>query len=205
MPAPINISVPALPAFNRALVDYIKVTGKLPAEVVAKKGVDVRIQMHREMKKHSYRKGRKGGAWREQKRRFKSGAGILVRDRTFQPAGVDKNGRTLNRWQRAVKGEVERRERGVGLLAATFLDRRWRKPRKGSYLSENRSRSLGRLMVTQQTPTAFTITATTPGVETVANRYGVVDRALSVATADLNKYLTRKANEAAQATLARYK
>ena len=205
MPAPINISVPALPAFNQALTSYINVTGKIPAEVVARKGIDLRIQAFRELKKHEYKKGRRGGVAREQKRRFKAGKGILVRDRYKGSDGVDKNGRKLNRWQSAVKNEIERRQRGIGLLAVSFLDRRWRRPRTGRFLQANSSRQLGTLMVTQQTPNEFRMTAYTPGIALVAERYGVADRAIGTVTADMNKYLTRKANEAAQATLARYK
>jgi hypothetical protein len=205
MPAALNITAPGLPAFQSSLANYIAVSKKIPGEVVARKGVDVRIKMFQAMRQRQYRKGRKGGVWREQKRRFKSGRGMLVRDRSFQSDGVDKNGRKLNRWQAAVKGEAERRERGIGVLSVTFLDRRWRKPRKGHYLSRNQSRSLGTMMVTEQTKDTFHITATTPGVAEVAERYGAVNQALYAVTADMDKYLTRKANEAAQKTLGLYK
>lgn len=200
----IVVVVPALPAFSAAFSAYVAASKKLPAEIVARKGVDLRIQVFRGMKRQEWKRGRKGGAWREQQRRFKAGKGVKVRDRFGGDEGQDKNGKKLTRWQRAVKHEIDRRARGVGLIGVTFLDRRWRKPKKGHYLSRNTSRSLGTLAITQQTATEYRLTASTPGVDIVSNRYGVLNRALETVTADMNKYLTRKANEAAKATLARY-
>jgi hypothetical protein len=205
MPAPINLTVPNLPAFQGTLLEYIRQTKKLPSEVIAKKGVDLRIKMSQGMKRLAWKRGRKGGAMREQMRRFRQGKGALVRDRQGRSPGNDKKGRPLNRWQSSVKNEMERRERGVGVLSATFIDRRWRRARTGRFLSQNTSRTFGTILITEQTADTFHMTATTPGVSDVATRYGVVRTAMEQVRADTEKYLTRKANEAAQAALSRYK
>lgn len=239
MPAPINISVPALPAFNQAFLDYVRVSKKLPSVVVAEKGNDVRIKAMLGFKSVAFKKGRKGGVWREQMRRFKRGGGIRVnagrRRRAYggdltlhaKRAGwgngdkpVTKDGKKLNRSQAAAWLEIASRSAGIGILGVSLLDRRYRKGKattfslengrwKGGgrtrYLVQNNSSQLGSLASWKQDENMFQILMNTPGADTVSNRYGIADRAIGTVTADMDKYLTRKANEAAQGTLARYK
>jgi hypothetical protein len=206
MPATLNIKAPGLPAFSATLVEYIRVSKKLPAQVVDEKGTNIRIRAMKEFHARAYKKGRKGGAWREQKRRFKQGKGVRVRnERGVSDNPIDKNGKPLNRWQSAVKHEMERRTRGVGVLGASIIDKRYRKIARrqggGKRLVENKSYRGSTLGTISQTDGEYRVTMFHPGALIVNDRYGIANKAMNDEIADINVYLVRKANEAAQAAL----
>lgn len=229
MPAPINISIPALPAFNRALFDYIKVSKKLPSQVVAEKSQDLRIKAYKEFDRHSWKSGRKGGAQDYGKLRHMTGEGTEVRpsilakvragtahrfDKTKKKRkrdrALDKNGTALSGQRLAVWLELRARSAGVGYLAASLLDRRYRKPKKGAPLEErrlvlNRNKKGSTLTTMELTPFRYLISMESSGAVPYDRKYNAANNAVQAVNADMDIYLTRKANEAAQATLARYK
>lgn len=229
MPAPINISVPALPAFNQAFLDYVKVSKKLPSQVVAEKANALRIEAYKEFAKHTWQAGRKGGVQDFAKLRHMSGGGTKVRKsivdkvragtafnfdkmtkKRRRDRAVDKNGTPLSGRRLAVWLELRKRSGGIGYIATSLLDRRYRKPGKGKPFEEtrlvvNKNRKGNTLTTMDLTPFRFLITMESSGAVPVDRKYDAANNAVRAVTADIDIYLTRKANEAAQATLARYK
>jgi len=228
MPVALNISVPALADFNRRFVEYVKVSKKLPSQVIAEKSNALRIETYKEFAKHSWKEGKKGGAQDYAKLRHMSGQGTKVRDsiRAKVRAGtahrfdkttkkrkrdraLDKNGKPLYGQRLAVWLELRARSSGVGYLAASLLDRRYRKPRKNDPLQErrlvqNRNKKGSVMTVMELTPFQYSIQMWARGADEVNARYNVAQNAVRNLNADMDVYLTRKANEAAQATIARY-
>lgn len=229
MPVALNITVPALADFNRRFVDYVKVSKKLPSQVIAEKSNALRIETYKEFDRHSWKEGQKGGAQDYGQLRHAGGEGTHVRDsiRAKVRAGtahrfdktkkkrkrdraLDKNGTALSGQRLAVWLELRARSSGVGYLAASLLDRRYRKPKKGDPLQErrlveNKNKKGSTMTVMELTPLQYSIQMLARGADIVNARYNVANNAIQNVNADMDKYLTRKANEAAQATLARYK
>lgn len=221
MPAPVVITAPDR-LFQAGLMRYITASGKTPQLVILQKGEDLRIKSMMGFQKVAWKTGKGKGAWRDTRKRFaagrdarglgvsRKGFGIKVRDKSALAEGVTKKGRRLNRWQAAVKNEVERRGRGVGLLGVSLLNRRWRRTKAekltlvnsrwrnvsgGRHLDINRSRKLGEISSFDMRPDSYKITVQTPGVTTVDQRYGVSRWAMAAVKADMDVYLKRKHEE----------
>lgn len=96
-----------------------------------------------------------------------------------------------NLWREAVGRELKARERGIGVLAASFLWYRRRSSQaRGTYYVRNRSgRSLGYL---ESADGVARIVAETPGVARVADRYGIVSSAIQAETADTLEFGRRR-------------
>lgn len=225
MPVPINITVPALFEFNKSFLEYIRVTKKMPNQVVAEKSEKLRHELRREFDKHTWKSGRKGGAKDESDLRFIMGEGTEVRQKIKDKVragtaydfsklkkkrktarAVDKNGKPLYGQRLAVWLEVRRRSQGVGYLQASLLDKRYRKPPKGKPFEEkrlvvNHSGNGKVLTVMDLRPGEYRIEMFAQGASVVDQRYGVANAAIAAQTADMNVYLTRKADEAKQSTL----
>lgn len=191
---------------SRKLNDYARINYKLTVpEILDKKGNDLRIQLFQEFRKHQFggTAGRKAPiSWQELKRRTQAGIGTIVRDRQLNSRwgsapSVSASGRKLTLWQKLLWQETIRRQSGIGVLATSFLEKRWRSNNaRGPYLVNNVSKTLGVLMTIQKSDTEFRITGYTPGLDVIAQRYGIPDRAFGAVIADLDVYLSRKLSEA---------
>jgi hypothetical protein len=121
----------------------------------------------------------------------------------------------MSEYQRRVWTELARRQSGIGVLAVSFLLKRWRY-RKGDdgkvarFLVANKtklgllgdvtfetieqrnfknSRTLGRVILGTE---SVRITGYTAGISAIGNRYGLTGRAFSAVTADMVPYFQRK-------------
>lgn len=183
---------------NRALRLYARLRLKLDIDaILEKKGNDLRIQLGRLFMRQKAKKAaltaKRIGAW----------GGVNVRQ-TFidrEVPTVDKNGKPLSFWQRLVAQELMRRQRGIGVLGTGFFGSRWRYNRGGPYLVENKSRALGTMVESQKSRGRFRITGFTPGLRAVADKYGILDKALRRVTWDIEKYIRRKLGDGFEATL----
>lgn len=223
MPAPISITTPEFVRFNRNFFEYIKASGKMPSQVIFEKGRDLRIKTFQGFRRVAWKRGRKGGAWKEQRRRFKAGRGVKVRgyirrniaegntDMGSRVAGwapkdapLTKAGKPMNRWQKAVWQEMRYRQAGVGILGVSLLDRRWRYRKAGRYLAVNKTRRLKELGAIEQTDDSFKITMSVDGAVTVDQRYGIARTAINEVAADMGVYLVRKHKEATSGAFAKW-
>lgn len=93
-----------------------------------------------------------------------------------------------NLWRKAVQSELSARQRGIGMLAASFLWYRKRSSQaRGTYYVKNRSGkyNLGYAVADES---SFQIVADAPGSAQVDARYGLVNQAISEEMADIEKY-----------------
>lgn len=190
---------------NVRLRQYLDLTKKNEDEVLNKKGNDLRIQLFKLFYAQKFGgKGKKKIAWKELKDRTKAGRGTYVRQKYLTRAVpfVDKNGRKLSPWQRLVAQETARRQSGIGLLGVTFLQRRWRYKTETKYLATNVSGQLGPLIEIKKDAGVFSITGFTPGLKRIADRYGILGKALNNVSTDIETYLNRKADEAFKKSIA---
>lgn len=100
-------------------------------------------------------------------------------------------------WRRTVGLELGRRQSGIGALAASFLWVRKRSSQAGgTTLVPNRTgRPIGTV---QRGPGFLRITAQSPGISTVDQRYHIVDAAVLASAEDMMTYLRRKTQENAR-------
>jgi hypothetical protein len=230
MPASINIKAPGLSEFTSKLDAYSKLTKKMPWQIVAEKSNDLRIQAYKQFESHSWKEGRKGGAQDYGQLRHAGGEGTHVRQsirdnvrdgvaydftkkrrkRKGASRPVDKNGTNLSGQRLAVWLELKARARGVNYLAASLLDRRYKKPKKNEPTPERRlvanlNKKGQTMAVLELTPGQYKIEMFGTGAAIVDRRYNVADKAIGAVAADMDVYLVRQANKAAQAALSRYR
>jgi hypothetical protein len=95
-----------------------------------------------------------------------------------------------NLWRDAVRRELKARERGIGVLAASFLWYRRRSNSQGTTYVRNRTgESLGYL----ESAEGFArIVAETPGIARVGDRYGIVPAAIDAERADTDDFVRRR-------------
>lgn len=106
--------------------------------------------------------------------------------------------RRANLWRAVVGEELRLRQAGIGYLAASFL---WFRHRgRGKLVANNTGQPLGSI---EKTADGLSIRSFATGVVRVAARYGIVNRALSEAAADMQTYVARKQREAFDAAFAR--
>lgn len=192
----------SLSRLNDALGLYAAYAKGSVDEILAKKGNDLRIQLYT---------GFRDAKWKgdniadiEMRRRAAQGRGTLIRKATYENPGAPPPG--LNKRQAIVWREVQRRQAGVGILAVSWLLRRWRYRKTGKYLTANKagpnaigsvtstteSAELGILAKVEQRPGSLRLTGMTPGMAEVANRYAIVSSALDRVTNDMMPYIRRK-------------
>lgn len=190
---------------------YKNLSRKTTEEVVSKKGNDLRIKLFR-----GYRSARWGGksgrgiAFREARMRAEEGKGTTVR------AGIDygkaptssRTGKPLTIHQRMVAAELALRQKSIGVLGASFLVRRWNA--KQSRLKRNVTGARGRLLAEitfDSSPISdfaqFEIKGFTPALDVVDKRQRIVSNAMAAVSADMEKYIKRKQEEAMLATVAK--
>lgn len=94
-------------------------------------------------------------------------------------------------WNRVVSAEVNARQAGIGMLAASFLWYRKRQSQaKGTYIVPNRTgKPLGYV---ERGERMMRIVSEAEGIDVVDARYGIVQAALARETADIAEYLNRK-------------
>lgn len=94
-------------------------------------------------------------------------------------------------WNRVVSAEVNARQAGIGMLAASFLWYRKRQSQaKGTYIVPNRTgKPLGYV---ERGEGFFRIVSEAEGIDVVDARYGIVQAALARETADIVEYLAKK-------------
>lgn len=192
----ISVDVRDMLRLQRNLKEYARVRSKVSKdEILNKKGNDLRIRLFRGF---WARRWKKNAARSLLKTLVAAGKGVHVRlMRLVAPwsgkiPATDKKGRPLNDWQKLVAQEVMRRASGIGVLGVSFLRKRWRYKKEGSYLTENRTRGFGKAVTFQKTADEFTITGWTPGLARVAQRFGILGEAVRGMSADLETYLSRK-------------
>jgi len=203
---------------NQGLRLYAQLARKTMDEVLDKKGRDLGIQLYRGFRAVRW-KG-KSIAYREFRRRVKSGQGTRVRTREISEKwkskipltqNVTKRGIRRGRvatdtyptspWQRAVAQELLRRQAGQGALAASFLwmRRRSSQARGVVYVRNKTGRPIG---YAERGAEHFRIVSLQPGADIIDRRYGIVARAAAAVTADMAPYIARKQQEAMRRALA---
>lgn len=198
-----SVESPDLQRLQLSLREYAELSGKTDAEVLAKKGRDLGIQLFRGFRQHKFggserQRGQQGVAWRELRQRTAAGLGTRVRPSLLQSSGRGRSRRRINARQEAVRREVAARQRSRGYLAASFLWFRRRDAAVGRRLVRNRSgRPLGYGLLAPEAKT-FQVAAFPPGLVEVDRRHGVVRRAIRHVMADMAVYTARKHAELAR-------
>lgn len=206
-----SVDTSPIDVLNHNLSKYAQVSKLTLAQVLDKKGNDLRIQLFRGFWNHKFGNGKKGGiAWRELAKRSRAGLGTLVRKLFLDSANgttpeTDKRGRRLSLWQRLVAQETMRREAGIGILGISFLSRRFRNKKAGNiiqrYTVANVSKTLGELVRISNDGESYVIRGMTPGMKEISERYGIKDVAIGAVNADMLPYLRRKFSEAAEVSI----
>lgn len=199
-----------LAAFNVVLTRYMDATGKLPDEVLEKKGRDIGIKLFQGFSAHKFGgpgKKRAGLARAELAARTAAGDGTKVRAslmkeyfakrgqlRAESTGTLGNINRRVRLWQSIVGREIALRQRGIGVLAASFLWFRGRTSKaRGTYYVRNKT---GRALGSVEKGNGFLrILGYTEGLAGVDVRYGIVSRALNEARADMLIYVERKERE----------
>jgi hypothetical protein len=214
----------AIGRLNDALLLYASYARSGVDEILAKKGNDLRVQLYRKFSAEKW-KGGPGIAEREMRARATQGIGTRisrwVRNNPGDPPislhrlqgtpAVAPAPAGLNRQQALVWREVQARQAGIGILAVSWLLRRWRHNNGGKRLVANKtdhsvmgkvvtneSREFGTLAQVEQRPGMLRLTGFTPGMDEVAERYGIVSDAVDAVTDDMMPYIERKMAAAAQ-------
>jgi hypothetical protein len=194
--------ISALNRLNKFLTKYQLASGKTFDEVIEKKGNDLRIKLFQGYWEHRWGNKRTTG-FTELRRRTRQGLGTLVRMKQLdskyaaKAPQVDRLGRKLSAWQKAVWQEVYRRQVGVGILGVSFLSKRFREKKGGTrYLVDNVSKTFGTLVRIIKREHQFTIEGFTPGLAKVGQRYGAISKAINAVSEDMIPYLNRKLGEA---------
>jgi hypothetical protein len=184
---------------NRNLKEYARVRSKMSVqEILANRGQRLRIFLYRAFWAQRWKQGRKGGGFKLLKSLVAAGKGIHVRLMTLvspwagQIPTVTKRGQPLNERQKLVAQEMIRRSAGVGILGVSFLRKRWRETKVSKFLVENRTKGFGKAVTFALTEGQFTITGWTPGLKRVAEKYGLLGKAVRNMNADTEVYLSRK-------------
>lgn len=186
--------------FNARIQEYIRASKLNQEDIVQKKGNDLRIQLFKGYKSRRWGGKRiKGIAMREFRARggrIKLREGLQIKDAPTH----GKNKKPLTDHQRLVWEELRLRQKGIGVLGASFLIKRWSK--KKDKLIRNRTGAGGRKLadfIFNSSPISnecqFTIMGYTPALKKISDRYRIVSGALSVVSADMEKYLKRKEEE----------
>lgn len=190
---------------QRNLREYVRVRSKLTEdEILTKKGNDLRIKLFEGFWAHRFLKKKRARLnWGAALRLILAGhEGIKVRlNSLIEPwssrvPSVDKNGRPLSLRQKLVAQEIMRRISGSGVLGVSFLGKRWRFNKKGSFLVVNRTNSLGTAAKFEKRQGEYIITGFTPGLLKIVQRYGIIREALSRVSQDIEKYLSDKVGHA---------
>lgn len=205
-------------AFNSALGQYMGLTKALPDEVLEKKGRDLGIRLFRGFRGRQYGGPQRnaGIARRDLATRTAAGQGTRVRrsllNEYFEkrqalrseikgfvgPQNSRGELRSIKRrvalWQSFVGREIGLRQRGIGVLAASFLwfRRRTSQARGTFYVRNKTGRPLGSV---EKGEGYLRIVSATDGLVKVNQRYGIVDRALGDAATDMMEYIRRKERE----------
>lgn len=202
--------------FGSALALYIAASKKAPDDVLDKKGRDLGIRLFRGFRGRQFGGPKRNSviARRELASRTAAGVGTRIRgslmaeyqtqraalrseiENFIGPRNARQELGTIKRrvalWQSFVGREIGIRQKGIGVLAASFLwFRRRSSQAKGIYYVKNRSgrRSLGSV---EKVPGRLTIVAEVAAIGDVDERYGIVDRALSESATDMLQYVQRK-------------
>jgi hypothetical protein len=199
--------------FSERLSVYMALSRKTPDEVLEKKGKDLGIRLYQGFRARRWKGSRKVGtgvAWRELRARSRQGRGVKVRAmrepsekapetylayrRLRGAAGTVR--RLLVRqktsvWQKRVFAELQARQRGIGVLAASFLWFRYRANNaRGRYLVQNKTKRV--LGWVEKGEGYLRIAGETEGLARTDARYQVVNTAIAEASADMVPYIERK-------------
>jgi hypothetical protein len=205
-----------LSAFNSTLARYLEFTSKLPSEALEHKGRDLGIKLYQGFSRRKWGgdgKKRAGLARAELATRTAQHVGTTVR-RSLLKEYLGLRGRILadrrrakqkgsisgqltsirkavRLWQQFVGREISLRQRGIGVLAASFL---WFRSRSSQargtyYVRNNTGRPLGGV---ERTEGSFRIFGETAGLAEVDARYGIVAGALAIARDDMVTYLKER-------------
>lgn len=194
---------------NRNLRDYIALSKKTTAEIVSQKGNDLRIKMFRAYRSHRWGAGKMQGGialreFRQRGGRIKVRSGLKIE----HAPETTKSGVKLNTQARKVWEELRLRQLGIGVLAASFLVRRWN--RKATKLIRNVTGARNSLLAEfsfDAGPLSDTATwqanGFVPGLDKVSGRYRISATAMAAVSADIEKYLARKQEQAMRSTLSK--
>jgi hypothetical protein len=204
-----------LKRLSKALTVYMSVGRLSLAELLRKKAYDLRIKLYQGYRAARWRGSSKGAmqsrgvAFSEMRRRARQGEGIILRKLRGSAEGtgpvVDRRGRKLSSYQLKVWRELSGRQSGIGVLAASFLLKRWSRSGGQRVLSDNKTRldlvsevytqesRSGKLMsrVTLNDDSAQ-IEGFTSGLAAVGDRTGIVLEAIRAVSLDTEVYLSRK-------------
>jgi hypothetical protein len=207
---------------GRAIAVYASL-GKLSLqELVRKKAYDLRIKLYRGYRAARWTGARKGSmesrgvAFTEMRRRAREGEGIVFKKGRSTPTGshpdTDRRGRALSQYQLQVWNELRRRQAGIGVLAVSFLLKRWRwvKGEDGQRIKILKTNSTKLDLISQTeiqeqpsrtgevlarvtlAPGNARIEGFTEGLAAVGDRSGIVPLAIRAVSLDTEIYLARK-------------
>jgi len=206
-------------SYNATLGRYMDETKKMPNEVLDAKGRDLGIKLYQGFALHKFGgpgKKRAGLAKAELAARTAAGRGTHVRQSLVEeylqqraqlrssiksfigPRNSRQELRTIKDrvrlWQSFVGREIALRQRGIGMLAASFLWYRGRSSQaKGIYYVKNHTgHPLG---FVEKGEGFLRMVGLADGLSTVDSRYGIVASSLSTAEQDMQVYIERKLSE----------
>lgn len=189
-----------LDRLNRRMAEYVKASKRTTSYLLDKKGNDLRIALFQEFKEAAWSKtksNRKSIAFKEFAQRVQQGVGTLVRIKQVMPqyqipTEAKGTGRKLNWYQRAVMQELIRRTMGIGVLAASFLTKRYRFKGGERYTADVKLKNGQKAITIIKTDEAFQIDGFTPGMGRVAERRGILGKAMRKVSDDIDVYFAKK-------------
>jgi hypothetical protein len=196
-----TVDASELKRVSRNLEAYAKVRYKRTEDqILNDKGTDLRIQLFRQFFSHRFilKKAKNTALAGVIRSLVAGGRGIRVRLQALRSPfdakipSEDKNGRPLTMRQKLVAQEVLRRIVGSGVLGVSFLGKRWRFNKKGAYLVQNKTNTMGVSATFEKKDGQYIISGFTPGLARVASKYGVLSNALAVVSSDIENYLRKK-------------
>lgn len=130
---------------------------------------------------------------RSLKKSLKNFGGTLDQWSGTQSAIAENQAQRISAWQTAVGIEINKRQQGIGQLAAAFLWYRWRGKGKGRRVVPNRK---GQTMGSVDIDSGVAlVTARVEGINRVDARYGVVAKAIHDDTDDTLAYIKRNQDQ----------
>jgi hypothetical protein len=157
---------------------------ELDARAAQGRGIHVRASLRAEADAQRRNIGVLAGGLQARRAAGAAGEGDRRQARSLQRAGA-------NLWRQIVGRELRARERGIGVLAASFLWYR-RRDRRGEGPTFVRNRRGEPLGWAEREGDVGRIIAETPAVARIGDRYGIVQAALQAEDADTRDYIRRR-------------
>lgn len=196
----ITVDTTEIDRLNRNLKTYSELRYRMTEdEILNKVGNDVRIKLFKEFWARRWKPGGKKSVSALARKMASGGKGFKVRTNQLIAPWEGKiptetrRGKPLNMRQKLVAQELMRRRAGAGLLGVAFLRRRWRYKKDRKYLARNfHTGKIGDAATFKKRVGSFEIEGLKEGLGKIASQYGIVNKALSAASANIEVYIGRK-------------